>query len=206
MPRFIKNNQVPIGKTIICLGMACGFFQSASADEKNWYVDLGYQYSDLSGTADEILATYDAKLGAIVGHIGYTLSPNFAVEGEFGLGVKEAKDVATFDPSINSLVPFPIFDLKQNYLVGLSVRLQQNIDENVLVFVKGGIAYSEYELTSTAFDGSVDQVSDDDVGASYGIGLEFYLNEQSGIRADLTRYEIGIFDNTSLSVGYSHRF
>ena len=206
MSFILKNQRMPFVKSAITLALACGFYQTAQADENNWYVDLGYQYSDISGTADDILATYDAKLGTIIGHIGYTLSPNFSIEGEFGLGIKEAKDIASFDPSINSLVPFPTFDLKQKYVVGLAARLQQDLGENVLVFARGGAAYSEYELTGTAFDGTVEQASDGELGALYGIGLEFRLNEQSGIRADLTRYEIGQFDNTSVSVGYSHRF
>jgi len=195
--------------SLVWLGF--GFVDLTFAEENDWHLDLGVQVADLEGRQDELSLDYDATIVLVSGHIGYRVLSFFSIEGEFGFGLDGEEDIGTFDPTLNFFAPPPVFDIKQSYIIGLSGRLQHDFGDDLFVFAKGGVLQSEYELQSrspnvTASDPLVTEMSIDDIGYSIGIGAEYYFSEHSGIRADLTQYDVGIFESTALSIGYSHRF
>lgn len=140
-----------LARSLFSLAFGAIIIGASQAQDPGIYLDIGYQAIDLDGDDEFLPATYDAKLGAISGHAGYRISSFLAIEGEFALGVDGDKDIATYDPAINFIAPPPIIDLKQDFLIGASVRLQHDLGENFTGFVKGGIAHSEFKLTRTSF-------------------------------------------------------
>jgi len=181
-------------------------------DEYKWHADIGFQITDIDAEAEILPATYEGALGAINGHVGYNFSPVLGIEGELGVGGKQAKDIAEYDPQINFLVPPPVVDLKQNYLLGMSGRVQFELADDLVLFAKGGVAHSEFKLTQTAESDivgqgpSITETNFSETGPSFGVGAQYYFSANSGVRFDATRYEFGNYKNTAVSLGYSHRF
>lgn len=190
---------------IILAAIVCGI---ASAEEEyKWHADIGLQLSDIGGGNEDLMSTYDGLLFTANGHVGYNLSPIVGIEAEFGLSGLQEDDIATYDPQTNFLVPPLVVDLKQNYILGLSGRLQFEVTDRLLIFAKGGVAHSKFTLTeATEIPVETIETGFNETGPSLGAGLQFYFSENSGVRLDVTRYEFDDFDNTSVSIGYSHRF
>lgn len=181
-------------------------------DGPKWHADIGVQLSEFDGEDEDLPAIYDGTLGAINGHVGYNFSKFIGVEAEFGLGIREEEDIATYDPRINFFVPPPVVDLKQSYLVGLSGRLQYEVVDDLVLFAKGGFAHSKFKRTQTSnldIAGQAPVVTETDfeeTAPSFGVGAQYYFSESSGLRLDITRYEFDNFASQAVSLGYSHRF
>jgi len=206
-----KGRLVKFAKFVLFLGVVSAVFQPGHAEDNDWYLDAGFQYSDFEGASEIFPATFDAELGALSGHIGYRLLSWVSVEGEFGFGIQGDEDIQTYDPNIDFLLPPPTFDVQQTYIAGLSARVQHGLGDHFLVFAKAGIAHTRFEFTQANFTlpnqpRTIEEFSETETGPSYGVGVEIYVNESSGIRADVTRYDFGETENTSLSLGYSYRF
>jgi len=102
-----------------------------------------------------------------IARLGYQVSENFSVEGQGSLGVID-DDVEGFDVGVdNSFAAF--------------VRGSLPVSEQFSLFAKGG-----YHFTKFGVDGDgIDETLSID-GFAYGAGVEYMLDYQNGLRADVT--------------------
>ena len=137
-------------------------FMAAQAQTSGVYVSGGYTQFDGDG---------GAQLGGVTGRVGVNFGPNFAVEGEGTIGVKDDSgteldsELGVF--AVGKLPINPSFDL----------------------FARVGVSRIE-----TSPGGDQD-------GLAYGVGGQWNLTTVDGIRGDWTRhdYDIGQVDAYSLS-------
>jgi outer membrane immunogenic protein len=112
-----------------------------------------------------------ASPGAITGRVGVGLGPNFAVEGEASLGVSDDSGV--------------------------------ELDNEIGIFGLGKIAVSpQFDLFArVGVSRTETSPGGDDDGLAYGVGGQWNLTSQDGIRLDITRhdYDSGEFDAYGLS-------
>lgn len=136
----------------------------------------------------------DVDLGAVTGRLGYKFNPNFAVEGEASFGVSDE------DVNVGGGVTANV-EHKHDaavYAVGILP-----ISPNLELFARGGYGTTEIEASAAG-------VSASESGESwnYGVGANYFLDGQNGIRADWTRRDFrddaGEADVWSL--GYVRRF
>ena len=143
-------------------------FMTANAQQSSGvYVSGGYTHFDGDG---------GAELGAVTGRVGVNLSPNFAIEGEGSVGVKDDggteldNELGVF--VVGKLPISPAFDL----------------------FARVGAARIE-----TSPGGSED-------GVAYGAGAQWNLTSVDGIRGDWTRHDYDAGDVDALSLSYVRGF
>ena len=135
----------------------------------------------------------DVNLGAITGRATARLSPNFAVEGEASIGVKD--DDFTF-AGVDGKI-------EHDYDAAAYVVGTLPVTPNFELFARGGYGTTKIKTELAGFDGEVDGES-----WNYGAGANYYLDGQNGLRADWTRRDFrddaGEADVYSLS--YVRRF
>lgn len=136
----------------------------------------------------------DADLGAITGRVGYKFNPNFAIEGEGSVGVKDE----TFDlgGGVEGRVEHK-YDAAA-YAVGILP-----VNPNLELFARGGYGTTEIEASAAGISTSESAES-----WNYGVGANYYFDAQNGIRADWTRRD---FTNDGgdadvWSLGYVRKF
>lgn len=143
-------------------------FMTANAQQSSGvYVSGGYTMIDGDGGAD---------LGAITARVGVNLSPNFAIEGEGSVGVKDDSGTE-LDNEFGAFV------------VG-KLPLGPQLD----LFARVGAARIE-----TSPGGSED-------GLAYGAGAQWNLTAQDGIRGDWTRHDYDVGEADAWSVSYVRSF
>jgi outer membrane immunogenic protein len=142
-------------------------FMTAQAQNADIYVSGGYTQFNGDGGAD---------LGAITGRVGVGFGPNFAIEGEASIGVKEDSgteldnEIGVF--AVGKLPINPSFDL----------------------FARVGVARIE-----TSPGGDED-------GLAYGAGAQWNLTDKDGIRGDWTRHDYDAGDVDAYSISYVRSF
>lgn len=157
-------------KMLLCAAAALGAaIAMPAAAQAQVYVGAGYTHYDTDGAGD---------LGAVTGRVGYRFTPNFAVEGEAGFGVKDDG-------------PFELNHSVGAYAVGI-IPLTSNFD------LHGRLGYQTTEIGTPLGDRESD-------GVAYGVGGTFNITERFGVRADVTRLE-GDRDADTVSVGGVMRF
>lgn len=131
-----------------------------------FYAGGGYTHYDLEG----------ASVGGVTGRVGYRFHPNFAVEGEATLGVRD-DDNAELDNAYGV------------YAVGI-LPVTSNLD------LYGRLGYQQLNVNGT---GPVADI--DNAGAGYGAGAHLRLTERFGVRGEYTRLDNdgGESDTISLS-------
>lgn len=158
---------------------------SAPAFAQGWYADVGYQQLNFDGSG------VDADLGAITGHVGYNLNPNFAIEGEAGVGVQEE----SFNTILGNV------DVELNYLVGIYGKAQLPVTDQLNLFARGGVVNAELGASGAGINDSGSET-----GFGYGAGAEFMLNPVFGIRGDYTRYDIDDVEADAFMVGVAFKY
>lgn len=154
-----------------------------TASNPQWYGTGGYTHLDAEG----------ADLGAITGRIGARLSPNFAVEGEGSFGVRDddvaigattAKVEHRYDAAVYGVGVLPV-------------------SPNFELF--GRLGYGTTKIKASAAGVSAEA---DGESFNYGLGANYMLDAQNGVRADWTRRDFrddgGEADTYGLS--YVRRF
>lgn len=127
-----------------------------------WYGTGGYTHLDADG----------GDLGAITGRVGARLSPNFAVEGEGSFGVRDQDiTVAGVNGKIEHQYDAAIY--------GVGVL---PVSPNFELF--GRLGYGTTKIKASAAGVSA---SDDGESFNYGLGAQYFLDAQNGLRADWTR-------------------
>ncbi len=134
--------------------------QSVSAPQ--WYGTAGYTHLDGE----------DGDLGAVTGRIGARLNPNFAIEGEGSIGVKD-EDITV--AGVNGTIEHE-YDAAA-YAVGIIP-----VSPNFELFGRVG-----YGTTSIKAEAAGFTAEEDGESVNYGAGATYYLDGQNGLRADWTR-------------------
>ena len=127
-----------------------------------WYGTGGYTHLDAEG----------GDLGAITGRVGARLAPNFAVEGEGSFGVRD-QDISV--AGVNGKIEHQ-YDAAV-YGVGVLP-----VSPNFELF--GRLGYGTTKIKATAAGASA---SADGESFNYGLGAQYFLDTQNGLRADWTR-------------------
>jgi len=149
-----------------------------------YYGTLGYTQLD----------TDNGDLGAITGRVGAKLTPNLGVEAEGSLGVRS--DDVTF-AGIDGKV-------KEKYDVAAYGVATLPVNPNFDLFARVG--YGTTKLKAEVAGGSR---SDTTESWNYGVGGNYYLDGQNGIRADWTRRDFvgnGNGEADAYSVSYVRKF
>lgn len=127
-----------------------------------WYGTGGYTHLDAEG----------ADLGAITGRLGARLSPNFAVEGEASVGVRD-------DEFSTAGVTTKVEHDYDAALYGVGIL---PVNPNLELF--GRLGYGTTKLKASAAGLSVEE---DGESFNYGLGANYFFDAQNGLRADWTR-------------------
>ena len=203
----------------VALG-AAPIIAAQDGGETGVYVNIGGAFltadldlSDIEVQGNNLnLGEEDADLFMINGRLGYRIHKFFAVEAEGGFGIG--------GDSIQRSVPVPVDLLGtvnvdvdadidvSDYIVGMA-RAILPVNDRFDLFVRGGYGSASGEVdgvgTTDLLGGITVTASESDNidGFAYGIGAEYYLNENSGIRIDGSA--IGS-DAQFVSIAYSYRF
>ena len=132
----------------------------------NVYGTIGYSQLDADGV----------YLGAVTARLGTRFTPNFGIEGEASFGVKD-EDFTVGATTVTAELEYDA----AIYGVGY-VPLSPNFE----LFGRVGYGTSEVKLSSGAVSASADGES-----WNYGVGAQYSLDGQNGIRADWTRRDFG---------------
>ena len=189
---------------------------SASANDKDGvYATIGGTLLstelDLSGL--EIadlqldLGTEDADITMITGRLGYRLNDYFAIEGElgFGLGGDDFDRVVPVDVlgtpvNVDTNVSLDV----DNYYIGFARGIFP-VSDQFDIFARVGYGEATADGTAVGMAGGFTATASDSVsesGFAYGVGGQYNLTENDGIRADYTRLD----DTDIISLAYSRRF
>jgi hypothetical protein len=130
----------------------------ALAQDTGTYANFGYTHVDND----------DITNGLLGARYGYAVNPNFAVEGEAGIGV--------IDDTVLGV------DVNTDFALGAFALARLPVSENLRLHARAG--YQHQWVTAEA--GSV-KVEDDDGSFALGVGGQVDISDRSGIRADWTR-------------------
>lgn len=154
------------------------------APPSRYYGSLGYTQLD----------TDDANVGAVTGRLGTRLTRYLGAEAEYSVGVKDDDiDVAGVPTSVEHK-----FDAAAYGVATLPVTDQFE--------VFGRVGYGTTRLRAGAA-GVSDAASTESV--NYGVGANYFLDGQNGLRADWTRRDFrgdGNGEADTWSLGYVRRF
>ncbi|WP_242913813.1 porin family protein [Brevundimonas pishanensis] len=149
-----------------------------------YYGNLGYSQLDQS----------DGDLGAITGRFGAKFNPNFGVEGEVSVGVKDDDfRIGTVDGSI-----------KHEYDAAAYVVGTLPINDQFELFARGGYGTTKIKAEAGGLSREADGTS-----WNYGAGANFYFDAENGVRGDWTRRDFTDSDAGEVdvySLSYVRRF
>jgi len=117
-----------------------------------------------------------AELGAITGRLGVGFGQHFAIEGEASLGVKDDGG------------------LELDNEIGLFGVAKLPLSPQFDIFARAGFSRIE-----TSPGGEED-------GAAYGVGGQYNLTANDGIRGDWTRHDYDAGDVDAYSIAYVRKF
>ena len=118
------------------------------------------------------LDTDGGDLGAVTGRAGYDFTRNFGIEGEASMGVSD-------DDFTVAGVPGTI---EHKYDAAAYGVAKLPINENFELFGRVG-----YGTTRVKAEVAGIQSSDSTESINYGVGANYFLDGQNGVRADWTR-------------------
>ena len=161
---------------------------------------------DVSGETVD-LGVQNADITMINGRLGYRLNDFLAIEGEigFGLGGDDFDSTVPVDV-LGSNVNVDLnttLDVKSYYIAFARGILPLSDQFDVFARVGYGQATAEADIVGMALgftaSGSAEQDASD---FAYGVGAQFNLTANDGIRADYTRLD----ETDIISLAYSRRF
>lgn len=174
-----------MNKSSIAAACVAAVLSAAPAAADEWYVNAG-------GAA---FFDGDAALGALLGRLGYEFYDvgqiAVSVEGEAAFGIiDETVDVAGFAADVELDNAFGGFGVVTFEFPG-----------GLNLFARGG--FQAIRLEATAGFG---EAGDREVGAAFGGGVEYYLFDRLGVRAEYTRFESDDADLNQLGLAAVLRF
>ena len=153
------------------------------------------------------LGTEDVDVTFFNGRLGYRINEFFAIEGEigFGLGGDEFDRVVPIDvlgTPVN--VDANISGDVDNYYIAFARGILPIADQfDIFARIGYGEATGEASVVGmVAGLTGAGSVSDNVSGVAYGVGGQYNLTANDGIRADYTRLD----DTDIISLAYSRRF
>jgi outer membrane immunogenic protein len=141
------------------LAAAMGATATAQA-ETGVYGTAGYTHYDSD----------DVTLGGVTGRLGYKFHPNFAVEGEASIGVK--------DDNVGAV------NVELDHAVGVFGVGILPVAPNFDVF--GRVGYGQIKASASVPGIGV---SADEEGFAFGGGAQYMITPKFGVRGDYTRLE-----------------
>jgi hypothetical protein len=187
--------------TASAMGMALpAAAQVASAEPEHLgaYGELGYMGSSVHG----------AHQGVIQGRLGWRFNRFLGAEGELGVGVSDGS--RTFDAGGTN--PLEV-GTKQKFNEAAYAVGYLPLSPRADLFARVGYGAAQYKVSPT---GLADYNAHAN-GIRYGVGGQYFIDGQNGLRVDYTRFDInnltdsgGYFGGEKTtgewSVSYSHRF
>ncbi|MEM9571153.1 MAG: porin family protein [Pseudomonadota bacterium] len=197
-----------LGATLFCA-------QAGSAQETDstkFSADIGYSRV---GRDLPVIGSVEPEpeYGGIGGHVGYSFSQHWSVEGEAIIGVENDKDVfRSFSDTASSVANVKT---ELNHLLGVYVKGTLPITSKLNASARLGLAHAEIgysghtvvtdletqETTTFTFENSGDQS-----GTAIGIGLSYDVTDKIYVRGDFTQYDLTDDEMESASVGIGFRF
>lgn len=121
---------------------------------------------------------------SIGGAVGYTIdvTPTFYVgaEGFFNYETSETHN-------INSVL---VTDIELDYSYGGRALLGANVTDNYSVYAHGGVTILDFDITNSyTFAPPVREASGSEAAFSYGIGMDFKLDENISVFTEYTRIQ-----------------
>jgi outer membrane immunogenic protein len=144
---------------VTAFASAPSFAQNAAGQT---YINGGYNHFQ-NKTSDT---------GTLNGRVGYQFTPNFAVEGEGGIGVNDDK--------VNGVT------VKTRGTLGAFAVVNAPVAERLSLIGRAGYVHSWAEAKAAGV-----KVKDDDGSFAVGVGGQYMLDDANGIRLDYTRYTEG---------------
>ena len=167
-----------IFKLMIAASALTGFASAAQAQDTGAYVGIG-------------AATYEFDTYGIDGKVGYNFNEYFGVEGQGILGLtSQTETVGTTEVKG-----------KIDYTIGGFGVVRFPVSETFEIFGRGG-----YHNTGVSVETNGAEVSGDFDGFAAGGGVQFNLNELSGIRAEYTYLDGDGANLDTFSVSYVRKF
>ncbi len=136
----------------------------------------------------------NANLGAVTGRLTAKVTPYFGVEGEASFGVKDD------DVSFGGVTG----DISHEYDAAAYVVGTLPISPNFELFGRVG-----YGTTSIKAEVAGFTATEDGESVNYGVGANYFFDNQNGVRADLTRRDFTDDNGGELdtyAVSYVRRF
>jgi len=156
-----------------------GLASAAHAQDNGAYVGIG-------------AATYEFDTIGIDGKIGYNFNDYFGVEGQGILGLSSETETIGTDEITGKI----------DYTIGAFAVARLPLSEKLDVFARGG-----YHQTGISLEGLGQSVDGDVDGFAAGGGIQYNLDEKSGIRAEYTYLDSGVaFNLDTFSVSYVRKF
>jgi len=169
----------------------------AQAVAPSTYINLGYTNFALAEVDNEDVGDVDFNLGALTGRVGARFGPNFGVEGELGVGIKDQEESA-FGVTARTKLNYEAAAFAVGYLP---------VGANTELFARAGIGAAELE-----FEFEEVGVTESESGTAtlfgLGVGVQHFFDGLNGVRADYTRYsgEEDSAEFDALGVSYVRRF
>ena len=139
---------------------------------------------------------------------------SFGLEGRLGydsgriLGAEVEGSIGLFDDDSAALIggnPVEI-DTGFDYNLAAFAIARTPVFNGLSAHVRGGYDFRQLEVTATDAAGNIVRAEDNLDGFAYGVGAEYALSRNDGIRVDYTRYENDAFDTDSISASYVRKF
>lgn len=148
----------------------------------NAYGSIGY--SSVQGD--------NADLGAVTGRIGAKLTPYIGIEGEASLGISDDDVVG---------IPGATAELEHDLAAYVTGTIP--VASNFELFGRVGYGTTKVKVESTTLS-----ASDSEESINWGVGANYYLDGQNGVRADWTRRDFrdGAGDADVWSLSFVRKF
>jgi hypothetical protein len=163
---------------------------SAQTADSGFYGSAGYAIISPNGAPSD--------LGAVNLRGGYQFNPYLGVEVEGALGVDDGHfTTGTGATAIRG-------SYKLDWSVGAFGVARYPVSDKFDVFARAGVVHGEFKGKARSGTTVVSASSNDELFAG-GVGAQFNIDAQNGIRADYTRYE-GDVDANVFGVSYVRKF
>lgn len=161
------------------------------------YLNVGYTNFALDEAGGRDVSESDFNLGTVTGRVGAKLNPNFGLEAELGVGVRDQEE-AFGATTISSKLKYEA----AAFLVGFLP-----VTPSTELFARAGVGVTEIESEVRGPTSSQEESGGDTV-FGLGVGVQHFFDGVNGVRGDYTRYS-GDDDGAefnALSVAYVRRF
>ena len=164
-------------------GVCSTAYAADEASDQGFYVGGVYSFIDYKESGYS-----SVKPKAIALMFGWQFIPNLALEGRIGAGAG-SDDLGGIDIKVDS------------YYSGL-LRGTVPVSDSFNLYAIAGVTNGKLKASAGGIT-----VSDSETKASYGVGVEFVVQKQSGISLEWGRFLSGNgYTADAISLGYRYRF